>query len=802
MTIFTDGPRLASPGRPITDYDTSWGSQLGATASEAWSDSPVSQILGLTELNAAAGGARAAPETDPLGNPLGGPQTAEEGPSVPTVSRADALERLKQAGLDKRVTLPAGDTFATPVLDIMMQRARERAERESTIERGPQGFFAGAAELGTSFLVGAVDPINLATAFIPVMGELRYAKLMASAGESALARGAVRAGVGAAQGAVGQAVLEPLDWYAHTQEGRDFGMADVLRNLVFGAALGGGLQSGGGAIADVYRGRRGRALYPFGPGDPLENVPGARVSGQALADGVPATGLPDELLPVIGEIENILSQASTPPALRVLRDLPPRAQEDSMRAAIAAITSGEPVRVGEMLAAAAKTDPRIAESFEAFHGSPHEFDRFDISKIGTGEGAQSYGHGLYFAEREAVAESYRQALGDAKVDGKPFDINNPLHRAAALIDEFGSRESALEKARGLAANDIGDFFVSVVRHLESDREIPKIEANGHIYKVNIKADREHFLDLDKPLAEQSEHVRRALLDHPDPAIAGTAEKHGYDVRNMMRRIGYHVGPKDMDSTAGREAAAARALSEAGIPGVKYLDEGSRTIEAPEADLARRIEVQREIDAIRRSEQPTAEQHRRYEELTAELARIEDAIRQHREQQQTRNYVVFDDKHVEITHRNGEPLPLSVGEPAAREGGQAGLPGEGPGRADGAEPRTAGAGDRAPGSTALDQEADWRDLMRRADELDDPDIIAASRAADAAPEVKTRLDDRVAAAEKADAESAELMRLLANGLPEESRTRLEDALKAVDEEQKLNTEVIERAAACVFRGHAA
>jgi hypothetical protein len=34
-----------------------------------------------------------------------------------------------------------------------------------------------------------------------------------------------------------------------------------------------------------------------------------------------------------------------------------------------------------------------------YHGSPHKFDRFDASKIGTGEGAQSYGHGLYLAKK-------------------------------------------------------------------------------------------------------------------------------------------------------------------------------------------------------------------------------------------------------------------------------------------------------------------------------------------------------------------------------------------------------------------
>ena len=52
------------------------------------------------------------------------------------------------------------------------------------------------------------------------------------------------------------------------------------------------------------------------------------------------------------------------------------------------------------------------QGITAYHGSPHEFDQFDTSKIGTGEGAQSYGHGLYFAESEPVAKKYRDKLSN------------------------------------------------------------------------------------------------------------------------------------------------------------------------------------------------------------------------------------------------------------------------------------------------------------------------------------------------------------------------------------------------------
>ena len=48
-------------------------------------------------------------------------------------------------------------------------------------------------------------------------------------------------------------------------------------------------------------------------------------------------------------------------------------------------------------------------AIKAYHGTPHSFDKFDMSKIGTGEGAQAYGHGLYFAESPDVADEYRRA---------------------------------------------------------------------------------------------------------------------------------------------------------------------------------------------------------------------------------------------------------------------------------------------------------------------------------------------------------------------------------------------------------
>ena len=53
---------------------------------------------------------------------------------------------------------------------------------------------------------------------------------------------------------------------------------------------------------------------------------------------------------------------------------------------------------------------RKVPGIKAFHGSPHDFDEFSMDAIGTGEGAQAYGHGLYVADSEDVAKAYRDDL--------------------------------------------------------------------------------------------------------------------------------------------------------------------------------------------------------------------------------------------------------------------------------------------------------------------------------------------------------------------------------------------------------
>ena len=70
---------------------------------------------------------------------------------------------------------------------------------------------------------------------------------------------------------------------------------------------------------------------------------------------------------------------------------------------------------------------RPKAGFKAYHGTPYRFDEFDLEKIGTGEGAQAYGWGLYFATKKEVAEWYREGQNDNKVyvGGDLMEPGNP-----------------------------------------------------------------------------------------------------------------------------------------------------------------------------------------------------------------------------------------------------------------------------------------------------------------------------------------------------------------------------------------
>jgi hypothetical protein len=232
-------------------------------------------------------------------------------------------------------------------------------------------------------------------------------------------------------------------------------------------------------------------------------------------------------------------------------------------------------RAVEDAVALAKAEPKL----RVYHGSPHKFDEFDTSKIGTGEGAQAYGHGLYFAESEPVAKQYRDKLsqGTMSINDSSFNPYRDLTSTnIANAIKTDGLSGGIETARKLLDNYHPDDprYKGVADDLNkllfAQRGV--VEPNkGHMYEVGIHAEPEHFLDWDAPLHGQ--HAYDRMRQHWDENLG--------DPDIIAERLGLseHATGRDLHDAIGgktKAQAAADALNKAGITGIKYRDAGSRT----------------------------------------------------------------------------------------------------------------------------------------------------------------------------------------------------------------------------------
>jgi hypothetical protein len=234
------------------------------------------------------------------------------------------------------------------------------------------------------------------------------------------------------------------------------------------------------------------------------------------------------------------------------------------------------------------------EGIRAYHGSPHTFERFDMSKIGTGEGAQAYGRGLYFAEAEDVARGYRERLSYGNIKNKfleelPADAD--FEEVDDLIEQNYFTPDQTQFLKELKNNDWLGFdypsqAITAATRGSLDDYDPSpalkdaIDKLGRMYEVRIDADPEDFLDWDKPFASMDDLERfAAKFDAIDPALRKRIEDFGYVRQQMGQPMpdGNDIIREVMGGVEGKEAArAAEIMRQAGIPGIRYLDRGSRS----------------------------------------------------------------------------------------------------------------------------------------------------------------------------------------------------------------------------------
>lgn len=210
----------------------------------------------------------------------------------------------------------------------------------------------------------------------------------------------------------------------------------------------------------------------------------------------------------------------------------------------------------------------------AYHGSPHSFSRFDASKIGTGEGAQSYGYGLYFAGNESAADYYRLKLAE---DGDAPDKWARDYWAAQAWPEYsGSPEEAYHALLGRIqsireaggpgySGDLKNHYDAAEQWLlaQDPHTVPGPIRQGHMYEVELGVPESSLLTWDAPLSQQPEAVQ-AYAGRAGIGADGSLDgRWGGEILWSRRRN--ILGPQE----------AARELLEAGIPGIRYYDAGSR-----------------------------------------------------------------------------------------------------------------------------------------------------------------------------------------------------------------------------------
>jgi hypothetical protein len=171
------------------------------------------------------------------------------------------------------------------------------------------------------------------------------------------------------------------------------------------------------------------------------------------------------------------------------------------------------------------------------------------------------------------------------------------------------------------------------------------------YEVNINADPAHMLDWDKPLSQQSERVRAAI---PDIVKSEEMYRARYPHSPMADPLGSNIYSK-VGATGGlripeAKAQASEFLREAGIPGIKYLDQGSR-ITSP---VAERI---LEKAGSRAEALKVAEERLRTAGM-GDLSYWDSMVKQF--QPETSNYVIFDPNLIRIDKKYAVPGALTAG----------------------------------------------------------------------------------------------------------------------------------------------
>jgi len=333
---------------------------------------------------------------------------------------------------------------------------------------------------------------------------------------------------------------------------------------------------------------------------------------------------------------------------------PPTTASGKVGRFVGSILSPGPGELSTVAHAATDIAPWLA-AIPFWHGSPHKFDAFDLSHMGKGEGAQAYGWGAYGAESPEVAKQYLNVDPSVPVPprrqfmGQDLEPGTPEYHAARLASEGKESLAGLRKlvagwisdARPGEPTDGYQKTLEILNQAQKKSDFKQLKPEPYLYRGEYRwpdpakeaatpLTGEDLLQWDRPLSEQPESFRDALIGLPEiQARISASERQRVKLNELHpARIG-KIPSADKPIDASRitgdevistlrqsglsEADVSKKLLEMGIPGIRYLDGMSRD-----------------------------------------------------GGQGTYNYVMFDDKGIKLLERNGSPIE----DFAARRAGKA------------------------------------------------------------------------------------------------------------------------------------
>lgn len=240
-------------------------------------------------------------------------------------------------------------------------------------------------------------------------------------------------------------------------------------------------------------------------------------------------------------------------------------------------------------------EPNTDKKFqvEAYHGSPYSFNKFNSDEIGTGEGAQAFGHGLYFTDLKDIAEGYAKKL--AQQSGFSIEDLKDYYKKGNIIPSYGGGQDKVisfnegENGFDWSVNVKGvDNKGNIIGGERTHSTEPKYKdfkkitgreiGNRNLYKVILHEGKEpeqyNWLKWDKKINEtQANKLVNALQEQGFNAKktyllydAGFGDKE--EIRNEN---GEHIY-SHLSELLGSKKLASDFLLKAGIDGIKYPSE--------------------------------------------------------------------------------------------------------------------------------------------------------------------------------------------------------------------------------------